>query len=78
MTSINTKTLKSLRDRYAWRIVFIGNGGESIRGYDRLIRDRDEARSAARLADGCGLRYGARARRVRISQDEFDRLFKAA
>jgi hypothetical protein len=49
---------------YFWQIVFAGNSGCSLFPFDELYESKSDAEAAARKADWCGLRYGARVKRV--------------
>lgn len=54
---------------YRWQVVFTGNKGKSFSPYDRLYTTKAEACEASRRLDGCGLRYGARVKRIHIKSE---------
>ena len=53
---------------YRWQVVFVGNRGHSFHPYDSLYESKEEAKDAARRLNGCGLRYGARVKRVHVKR----------
>lgn len=53
--------------RYAYRVIFLGNGLCPLAPYAELFTSRSAAADAARRWDGCGLRYGARVQRAHVA-----------
>lgn len=53
--------------RYAWQVGFNG----VVRHGAPFYRTAGEANSAARRLDGCGSRYGAFTKRVRLGAEEY-------
>lgn len=61
--------------RYGWQIRFIGNDGQTYGAWNRPdhhFRTKGAADAAARANEGCGRSYGAFARRVRMSVEEWE------
>lgn len=67
------QTARAPAMRLAYQVAFWGCRGRSFPPFDGLFRSEADARCAARRWDGCGLRYGAFARTVRVPADEYDR-----
>jgi hypothetical protein len=57
--------------RYVYLICFVGNRGFPFGPYLAPYKSRKEAKAKASSVDGCGRRYGAFVRRVKIPEAEF-------
>ncbi|MCJ2136857.1 hypothetical protein MKK69_22865 [Methylobacterium sp. J-026] len=62
-----TKTTTSKPGRYAWQVGFSG----VVRHGAPIYRTAGEANSAARRQDGCGSRYGAFTKRIKLDAETY-------
>ena len=61
--------------KYVYQVRFQGNKGKSLWPYDSLMRSRAKALDKAKTLDSVGLRYGAFVKRIRVTQDVWERAF---